>query len=146
MTNHATHTYVLIAGAWHGGWVWRQVAAGLRAIGHEVTAPTLTGLGERRHIGENVDLDTHIEDVIAHIEMEGLTNVTLVGWSYGGMVITGVLARIPEKIKAMIYLDAFVPANGKALVDYVPPATRAAWDKVKEADGLLPRCPSSGWV
>ncbi len=141
MTNHASHTYVLIAGGWHGGWVWRDVAAGLRAIGHEVTTPTLTGLGERRHIGGHIDLDTHIEDVVAHIEMEGLTNVTLVGWSYGGMVITGVLARIPEKIKAMIYLDAFVPANGKALVDYVPPATRAAWDKVKEADGLLPPLP-----
>jgi len=103
------HTYVLIAGAWHGGWVWRDVIPGLRKLGHAVTAPTLTGLGERRHIGtSDTDLSTHIDDVIAHIEMEDLQSVTLVGWSYGGMVITGVTARIPDKIKSLIYLDAFV--------------------------------------
>ncbi|MET1029011.1 MAG: alpha/beta hydrolase [Dongiaceae bacterium] len=139
MNAHATHTYVLIHGGWHGGWVWRDVAAGLRAAGHDVTTPTLTGLGERRHIAQNADLETHIEDVLAHIEMEGLTNVTLVGWSYGGSVITGVLARIPEKIKAMIYLDAFVPTDGKALADYVTPELLAAWEPHKAADKpLLP--------
>jgi hypothetical protein len=67
MKDHAGRTYVLIAGAWHGGWIWRDAADGLRALGHTVTTPTLT---ERRHLGSNADLDTHIEDVIAHIEME----------------------------------------------------------------------------
>jgi pimeloyl-ACP methyl ester carboxylesterase len=109
MNSDTKHTYVLVAGAWHGGWVWRDVIPGLRKLGHAVTAPTLTGLGERRQNGTNdTDLSTHIDDVIAHIEMEGLQSVTLVGWSYGGMVITGVAARIPDKIKSMIYLDAFV--------------------------------------
>ncbi len=115
MNSDTKHTYVLVAGGWHGGWVWRDVIPGLRALGHAVTAPTLTGLGERRQSGTNdTDLSTHIDDVIAHIEMEGLQSVTLVGWSYGGMVITGVTARIPDKIKSLIYLDAFVPEDGKA--------------------------------
>ena len=117
------HNYVLIHGAWAGGWVWRDVAPLLRAKGHTVTTPTLTGLGDRKHLlTPQVDLDTHIEDVVANIEMEGLDNVFLVGWSYGGMVISGVLARIQEKIASMVYLDAFVPEQGKALVDYVEPA------------------------
>src|SRR5260221_3074109 len=141
MKNPASHTYVLIAGAWHGGWIWRGVADGLRALGHTVTTPTLTGLGERRHLGQNANLDTHIEDVVAHIEMEDLKDVTLVGWSYGGMVITGALARIPSQIKAMIYLDAFVPHDGKALVDYVPSERLAACNKLKQEDKPLPPPP-----
>jgi len=141
MCNHAPNTYVLIHGAWFGGWVWRDVAAGLRTKGHYVTTPTLTGLGERRHLDQNIDLDTHIEDVLAHIEMEDLTNVTLVGWSYGGMVITGALARIPDKIKAMIYLDAYVPADGKAMVDYASPKFHAALEQLKAADQPIPPLP-----
>jgi pimeloyl-ACP methyl ester carboxylesterase len=138
MGDHGTRHYVLVSGSWHGGWVWHEVAARLRAAGHEVTTPTLTGLGERRHLGQGVDLALHVEDVVAHIEMERLSGVTLVGWSYGGMVITGALARIPERIRAMIYLDAFVPEDGKALVDYLTPEGRAAWDKFKDADAPLP--------
>jgi pimeloyl-ACP methyl ester carboxylesterase len=138
MVGHGTQKYVLIAGAFHGGWVWGQVAARIRAAGYEATTPTLTGLGERRHIGQEVDLSLHVEDVIAHIEMEGLSNVTLVGWSYGGMVTTGVLARVPEKIGAMIYLDAFVPEDGKAVIDYVAPEARASWDQYRETDAPLP--------
>jgi pimeloyl-ACP methyl ester carboxylesterase len=141
MKDRGGHTYVLIAGAWHGGWIWRGVADGLRALGHAVTRPTLTGLGERRHLGSNADLDTHIEDVVAHIEMEDLKDVTLVGWSYGGMVITGALARIHSKVKAMIYLDAFVPQDGKALVDYLPSERLAGWNKLKQEDQPLPPPP-----
>ena len=127
MNSKPKHTYVLIAGSWHGGWVWRDVIPGLRELGHAVTAPTLTGLGERRNNGtDDTDLSTHVDDVIAHIEMEGLQSVTLVGWSYGGMVITGVTARIPDKIKSLIYLDAYVPEDGKAVVDYAPAELRAA--------------------
>jgi pimeloyl-ACP methyl ester carboxylesterase len=141
MKNHANSTYVLVAGAWHGGWIWRRIADGLRALGHTVTTPTLTGLGERRHHGQNADLDTHIEDVVVHIEMEDLKDVTLVGWSYGGMVITGALARIRSKVKAMIYLDAFVPHDGKALVDYMAPERLADWNKLKQEDRSLPPPP-----
>jgi pimeloyl-ACP methyl ester carboxylesterase len=142
MGNEPTRHYVLIAGAFHGGWVWREVAEGLRAEGHTVSTPTLTGLGERRHLCQGADLDMHVEDVVAHIEMEELSDVTLVGWSYGGMVITGVLARIPKRIRAIIYLDAFVPEDGKALIAYVSSETRAAWDKLRGTDGLLPPFPA----
>lgn len=131
-------SYVLVAGGWHGGWIWREVADRLRAAGHAVTTPTLSGLGERRHVGQDADLDTHIQDVITHIEMESLDGVTLVGWSYGGMVVTGVLSRIPDKVKAIIYIDAFVPENGKALIDYLPPGLLASWDKLKDEDKPIP--------
>jgi pimeloyl-ACP methyl ester carboxylesterase len=116
------------------------VIPGLRKLGHAVTAPTLTGLGERRQNGTNdTDLHTHVDDVIAHIEMEGLQSVTLVGWSYGGTVITGVTARIPDKIKSLIYLDAFVPGDGKALVDHIPAEQRAQFDLfVKEGKSIPP--------
>ncbi|MGY2293619.1 alpha/beta fold hydrolase [Pseudomonas sp. SDO528_S397] len=127
MNQRPKHTYVLVAGAWHGGWVWRDVIPALRAMGHTVSAPTLSGLGERRHNATgDIGLSTHIEDVVAHIEMEDLQSVTLVGWSYGGMVVTGVASRLPGRIKSLIYLDAFVPDNGKALVDYMPAEKRAA--------------------
>jgi pimeloyl-ACP methyl ester carboxylesterase len=134
-----THTYVLVAGAWHGGWVWRDVIRGLRERGHAVTAPTLTGLGERhRDSTDAIDLSTHIDDVVAHIEMEGLESVTLVGWSYGGMVTAGVTSRIPDKIKSLIYVDAFVPEDGKALVDYLPPARRAHYDQFAKERRPIP--------
>ena len=141
MSDNRKHTYVLVAGAWHGGWVWRDVIPGLRSRGHAVTAPTLTGLGERRHSGHDADLQTHVEDVVAHIEMEDLRDVTLVGWSYGGMVITGALARIPDRVKSMVYLDAFVPEDGVAAIDYFPPDAKAIMDAHKGADLLLPPLP-----
>lgn len=126
MNSSIKHTYVLISGAWHGGWVWRDVIPELRRRGHAVTAPTLTGTGERLHNGTgDTGLETHVLDVISHIEMEGLDAVTLVGWSYGGMVAAGVAARIPEKIKSLIYVDAFVPEDGKAAVDYFGVEARA---------------------
>ncbi len=129
-------TFVLIHGAWHGGWVWRDVVPGLRALGHAVTAPTLSGLGERRHVGQDsADLTTHVDDIVAHIEMEALGDVTLVGWSYGGMVATGVLARLPRLIRGIVYLDAFVPNDGEALADYLPPVAREDFDTNK-AHGL----------
>jgi pimeloyl-ACP methyl ester carboxylesterase len=118
-------TYVLVHGAWHGGWVWRDVVPALRSMGHAVTAPTLTGLGERKHLSSpEVGLGTHVEDVVSHVEMEDLRDVVLVGWSYGGMVIAGVLARTPDRVASMVYIDAFVPENGKSLVDYLDPERR----------------------
>lgn len=103
-------TFVLIHGAWHGGWCYRDVAALLRAEGHIVHTPTLTGLGERRHLGVDiVNLDLHIEDIAQVFEFEELSEVILVGHSYAGMVITGVADRLAERIAAIVYLDAYVP-------------------------------------
>jgi pimeloyl-ACP methyl ester carboxylesterase len=142
MNSNTTHTYVLIAGAWHGGWVWRDVIAGLRRAGHAVTAPTLSGLGERRRADlSGIDLSTHIEDVLAHVEMEALQSITLVGWSYGGMVVTGVASRIPDKIKSLIYLDAFVPEDGKALIDYHTAEQHARIDSLVEQHNAIPPIP-----
>ena len=103
-------TFVLVHGAWHGGWCWRRVERLLRAQGHEVLTPTLTGLGERAHLmSRQIDLETHIEDVLGVLRIENLRDVVLCGHSYGGMVITGVADREPECITALVYLDAFVP-------------------------------------
>jgi len=116
-------TFVLVHGGWCGAWVWRDVLTGLHKLGHNASAPTLTGLGERQRCGvATADLGTHIEDVVSHIWMEDLREVTLVGWSYAGAVTTGALDRIPDRIQAMVYLDAFMPTNGKAIVDYNPHA------------------------
>jgi pimeloyl-ACP methyl ester carboxylesterase len=116
----AIGTYVLVHGAWHGGWCWAKVARLLRDAGHEVYTPTLTGLGERAHLARpEVDLETHIQDVVAMLEAEELRQVTLVGHSYGGMVISGVAARTSGRLGQLVYLDAFVPETGKSMLDYV---------------------------
>ena len=116
---HRGRTYVLIHGAWCGAWCWRDITPVLRAKGHQVYAPTLSGLGARRHLpADQINLETHVNDIVGEIEMEDLKSIHLVGWSYGGMVATGVLARVKDRIKSMIYLDAFVPQNGRALTDY----------------------------
>jgi pimeloyl-ACP methyl ester carboxylesterase len=143
MMDTAQKTFVLVHGAWVGGWVWRDVLNRLRSLGHIATAPTLTGLGERRHVGnDSADLETHVEDVVAHIEMENLRDITLVGWSYGGMVVTGVLARIPERIKELVYLDAFVPEEGKAVDDYYwSPEVKTMMDAYRDRNAPLPAIP-----
>lgn len=113
--------WVLVHGAWHGGWCWRKLVSLLQAQGHRVWTPTLTGLGERAHLlGPEVDLQTHVLDVSALLEMEDLRDVALVGHSYAGMVISGVADRLPERLARLIYLDAFMPDAGKALRDYTP--------------------------
>lgn len=111
---HRRFTYVLVHGAFGGGWGFRQLDAQLTADGQKVFRPTLTGQGERMHLNNpTVDLNTHIQDVINLIEFEDLHDVVLVGHSYGGMVVTGVADRIPQRIKCVIYLDAIVPENGE---------------------------------
>jgi pimeloyl-ACP methyl ester carboxylesterase len=113
--------FVLVHGAWIGGWYWRPIAQKLRKAGHEAYAPTLTGLGERIHLmSPSINLDTHVTDVVNVIKEEGLSDVVLVGHSYGGMVVTGVADALPDKITSLVYLDAFVPNNGDALVNFVP--------------------------
>jgi pimeloyl-ACP methyl ester carboxylesterase len=118
-------TYVLVHGGWHGSWCWRKVTPLLRDAGHEVFTPTLTGLGERAHLaGPEVGLATHVQDVANVLEYEDLVDVLLVGHSYGGMVITGVADRAPERVARLVYLDAFVPEDGRSLLDLLLPERR----------------------
>jgi pimeloyl-ACP methyl ester carboxylesterase len=116
-------TFVLVHGAWAGSIVWRPIEQRLRLAGHEVLRPTLTGIGERKHLAtREVDLNTHIQDVLGVIDYEDLSDIVLVGHSYGGMVVTGVADAIPDKIASLVYLDAFVPENGQSLTALVPPS------------------------
>jgi pimeloyl-ACP methyl ester carboxylesterase len=101
-----TNTYVLVPGFWVGGWVWNEVTGMLRARGHDVHPVTLTGLGEREHLATpDVDLDTHITDVENLLRYEDLHDVVLVGHSYGGLVVTAVADRMPERVKQLVYVD-----------------------------------------
>lgn len=105
--------------------MWSRLASLLRAAGHEVLAPSLTGIGERSHLASPaVDLSTHINDVVQCLRYERASAVTLVGHSYAGMVVTGVADRAPERIRTLVYLDAFVPQHGQALVDLLPARVR----------------------
>src|SRR5579859_8039698 len=114
-------TFVLVHGAWHGGWCWQKVVPFLAAAGHGVYAPTLTGLAERAaELSADVGLDTHIEDVVGLLQKQDLHDVILVGHSYGGMVITGVVDAVPERIAHLVYLDTFVPRDGESLADVAP--------------------------
>ena len=107
-------TYVLVHGAWGGGWDWKHVARFLTADGNTVYRPTLTGLGEHSNLSStNIDLDTHIQDIVNVILWENLHDIVLVGHSYGGMVITGVADRVPGRIKHVVYVDALLPENGE---------------------------------
>lgn len=118
-------TFVLVHGAWHGGWCYDRVASRLRAKGHEVYTPTLTGLGERSHLrSDGTDLDTHILDILNVVEWQGLDRFVLCGHSYGGMVVTGVADAIAEKIGNLVYLDAYVPKDGQSIWDYMGEARR----------------------
>jgi pimeloyl-ACP methyl ester carboxylesterase len=112
------HTFVLVHGATAGGWEWKSTGNFLLADGHTVYRATLTGLGERMHLNSaDIDLQTHINDVVNLILFEDLHDVVLTGHSYGGMVITGVMDRVPERIKHVVYLDAAVPDDGMSIWD-----------------------------
>jgi pimeloyl-ACP methyl ester carboxylesterase len=114
-------TFVLVHGAWHGSWCWKRVRRALQAEGHEVFTPTLTGVGERSHLlSRHVDLETHISDVENLIRWEDLSDLVLCGHSYAGCVVRGVADRLPERIRALIYLDAFVPDDSESLVQHLP--------------------------
>ena len=114
----ARSTFVLIHGAWHGGWCWQRVAEILQRAGHTVHAPTLSGVGERSHLASmNINLTTHVLDVVNEVRWKDLSNIVLCGHSYGGMVITGAAEQIRERIASIVYLDAFVPQHGQSLND-----------------------------
>jgi pimeloyl-ACP methyl ester carboxylesterase len=130
-------TYVLVHGGGHGGWCYQKVARLLRAAGHEVSTPTMTGLGERSHlVGPHVDLDLHIQDITAVLHSEDLHDVILVGHSYGGMVITGVADRAADRIGRLVYLDAATPVNGQSLVDVAGPVIETVRPDGRVVDGV----------
>jgi len=117
------HTFVLVHGAWHGGWCWLRVADRLRSGGHKVFTPTLTGLGERSHLlRPDIDIGTHITDVVNVIKWERLTDVVLCGHSYGGFVISGVAEMMAEAIRSIVFLDAFVPRDSDTPQSLTGPA------------------------
>jgi pimeloyl-ACP methyl ester carboxylesterase len=115
-------TFVLVHGGFHGGWCYSRVATLLRARGHDVYTPTLSGVGERAHLAvQAINLSTHIQDIVATILNEDLNDVILCGHSYGGMVITGVAGQVAERIRTLFYLDASVPEDGQSLLDLRSP-------------------------
>jgi pimeloyl-ACP methyl ester carboxylesterase len=115
--------YVLVHGAYHGGWCWRRVAPRLRAAGHEVFAPTLTGFGERAHLlTADVGPATLVQDVVAVLECEELTGVVLVGHSFGALVALGVAARVPERLARVVLLDGLVAEPGQPVTAPEPTA------------------------
>lgn len=112
----ARRTFVLIHGGTHGGWCWARVADVLQPAGHKVFAPSLTGLGDRKHLlSPAVDLNTHINDIVNLIEYESLEDVVLVGHSYGGLPVTGVADRIPERLRHVVFLDAVIGQPGESM-------------------------------
>ena len=138
-------TFVIVHGAWVGAWAWMRVADRLIANRHRVFVPTLSGLGERSHlIDREIDLTTHINDVVNEILWKDLDDVVLVGHSYGGFVITGAAERVPDRIRSIVYVDAFIPKDGQAFADPedgwelsgtsvpVPPSSKG--DYIDEAD------------
>ncbi len=130
-------TFVLVHGAWHGGWCWRRVAHRLRAAGHEVFTPTLTGLGERWHMaGPMVGVNLHVEDIVNVLRFEGLEDVVLCGHSYAGMVIAGVAGLAPERLRTLVYLDAYLPRDGQCVLDLrSKEANRATLEQVGTTGG-----------
>jgi pimeloyl-ACP methyl ester carboxylesterase len=118
-------SFVLVHGAWHGSWCWKRVRPLLQLAGHEVFTPTLTGVGERSHLlARQVNLSTHIDDVVNLIRWEELSDLILCGHSYGGAVVRGVADRIPERIRAVVYLDAFVLEPGENVLQNVHESQR----------------------
>ncbi len=139
-------TFVLVPGMWLGGWAWRDVAETLRAAGHSVYPVTLTGLGERVHLGgPQVTLDTHIADVVNLLRYEEVHDVVLAGHSYAGTVITGVADQVPERIRRLIYVDTWPFPNGVAQIDLNPPEARQAQEQQVAATGAGWRLPLPSW-
>ena len=135
--------YVLIHGAWHGGWCWRHVARILRRAGHEVHAPTLTGLGERAHLlTPAVNLSTMIDDVCAVLEAEELEDAIMVGHSFGGHVLAGAADRMPQRMRRLVFLDALVVPAGASALSVLAPEVQQQRRRTIDAEGLRMAIPT----
>lgn len=129
-------TFVLIHPAWFGGWCWKKIVPLLRAPGHIVYTPTLSGLGERAHLAApQIGLGTHVDDVVNVLTYEDLEGVVLVGTSSAGSVITAVADRVPARIGQLVYLDAFVPRDGQSILDMISPDRRPAMEALVQSEG-----------
>ncbi len=138
-------TYLLVHGAWGGGYGWSGIAKRLRLVGHEVHVAMLTGLGEKAHLlTPAIDLSVHIKDVLGIFDYEKLSDVILVGHSYGGMVITGAAAQRRDRIRSLVYVDAFLPNDGEALWDIADEPSRKHYiDAQRDQPGLVAPFPGS---
>jgi pimeloyl-ACP methyl ester carboxylesterase len=129
-------TFVLVHGAWHGGWCWGRVRRSLIAAGHEVYTPTLTGLGERAHLlSREIGLETHIADLLGVLTVEDLADVVLVGHSYAGMVVTAAAYRADARVARVVYLDAVVPRDGQCLYDCAPVQVKVHFEEQARLGG-----------
>jgi pimeloyl-ACP methyl ester carboxylesterase len=137
MSNASSAKTILVChGAWGGGWSWKKMHPLMRAAGHRLLTPTYTGLGEREHLANpSLDLESHIQDILNVIKYEDLSDIVLLGHSYGGMVATGVADRARDKITQLIYLDAFVPRDGQSLFDLNEAGRGPMRDAAKSGDG-----------
>lgn len=149
MSSAKKPTFVLVHGGRHGGWSWQRVADKLRAEGHAVYAPTLTGLGDRAHLASpEIGLDTHVKDLVAVFEFEDLTDVVLVMHSYGGMVGSGAMEEIGARVRSVVFLDAVMPRSGESVLDLQPAGReeRIRGTVDREGDGwLVPASDASYW-
>ena len=129
-------TILVAHGAWSAGWAWKKMRPLMRQRGHDLHTPTYTGIGERSHLANpEIELDTHITDVLNVLELEDLRDVVLIGHSYGGMVATGVADRAAGRLSQLVYLDAFVPRDGQSLLDLLPPDTASRMREVVKTTG-----------
>jgi pimeloyl-ACP methyl ester carboxylesterase len=140
---------VLVHGGRHGGWAWRDVAPRLRRLGHDVYTPTLTGLGERRHLlHPEIGLDTHIDDIVGVLEFEDLRDTVLVAHSYGGMPVAGAMERIAYRVRCVVWLDAHMPKAGESVFDLIGPERAERMTAMAAADGegwFVPTSDASWW-
>jgi pimeloyl-ACP methyl ester carboxylesterase len=135
-TKEESPPFVLLHGGRHGGWCWRRVARRLRAAGHVVHTPTLTGLGERSHLnGPHIGLDTHVRDLVSVFEFEDISDSVLVAHSYGGIVATAAMEEIAERVRLMVYVDAVMPRSGESLFSIIGPVAAQARTDRAAAEG-----------
>lgn len=129
-------TYVLVHGAWHGGWCWRYVAKMLHSQGHRVVTPTQTGLGNRRHLmARSITLDLFVEDLVNVIETEDLNDMVIVGHSFGSVPVIGVVDRMPERVRHMVFLDGMILQKGQSVFGMLTPEDAAQRRKMVVAQG-----------
>jgi pimeloyl-ACP methyl ester carboxylesterase len=140
-------TFVIVHGAWGGSYGWTPFVEEMRSRGHRVFHPSLTGLGERSHLFYGgINLSTHIEDVCNTVRCEQLDRFILAGHSYGGMVVTGVADRLAPQIAGLVYVDAFLPENGKCLWDYTPSDNNTRFAEAGERGGIAVPSPAQSMV
>ncbi|WP_407147994.1 alpha/beta fold hydrolase [Bradyrhizobium sp. ORS 86] len=136
MITSSSKTFLVCHGAWSAGWAWKKMHPLMQAAGHRLITPSYTGLGERAHLANpSIDLEAHIQDVLAVIKYEDLRDIVLLGHSYGGMVATGVADRARERVAQLIYLDAFVPRDGQSLFDLNEVAIEKMREAARNGDG-----------